>query len=281
MARSARTVLMLLLASACLACSPSTQATVQPHRDQVAFFERPRTWASVKSSGEKVPTLVLIEPNPWAMVIGSDSPAFAAYEDGTVIWRTSNGFRTTRLNGSELDRLIAGMDPDALRRSYGRYEASDWTDQPEEELLLYRGGRPAFISVYGSLKSPDVRAKIPREIVTAFDRLKAFHPAESVEWLPDRIEVMVWPYEYAPEPSIQWPKDLPDLSDPRTIKRGDSFSIFVTSSRLAEVRALLARTSGKGAIDIDGKEWSASIRFPFPTERLWMAPNTEVGADKN
>jgi hypothetical protein len=159
------------------------------------------------------------------------------------------------------------------------YEGTGATDQPIEDLLLYHGPKPGLISVYGSLESPEVRAKIPPEIVRAYDRLKAFNPPDSTEWLPDRVEVMVWPYEYAPEPSIQWPKDLPDLNDARAVKRGDSFSIFVPSSKLPELRAFLARRNEKGAIDINGKKWAASIRYPFPAERLWMTPNPEVEAD--
>lgn len=31
------------------------------------------------------PLIVLLEANPWLMAIGSDSPSFALYDDGTAI----------------------------------------------------------------------------------------------------------------------------------------------------------------------------------------------------
>jgi hypothetical protein len=98
------------------------------------------------------------------------------------------------------------------------------------------------------------------------------------QWLPQNIEVMVWPYEYAPEASIDWPRDLPNLDDPSTVSRGDLFSIFVPAAKLEKVQTVLARRKEKGAIVINGKKWAAGIRFPFPQEQLWMAPNQELGA---
>lgn len=273
----------ILLSLLCLGCSPTKEASPQarPQRDQMRFFERPAALAAVRASGEPVPVLVLIKQDAWLDVLGSDSPMFALYEDGTVIWRKGDGFRTTRLNQSAMERLLAELNPDALRPLYGRYDALQVTDQPEEDLLLYRGERPTFISVYGSLDSSAVRGSTPTAIVSAYDKLKQFNPPQSTDWLPDSIEVMVWPYAYAPEPSIKWPKDLPDLNDPHTLKRGDSFSIYIRSSKLQEVRAFLAHRSEKAAIEIDGKKWMVGIRFPFPTERLWMAPNPEIKAAAN
>lgn len=277
---------------ACFACSSAKQApakhdpaqqqttTLQPRRDQVRFYERPATLDAVRTSGEPIPAVVLIQRDAWADVLGSDSPLFALYEDGTVIWRKANGFRATRLSPSGVQRLIGSLNPDALRALYGRYQGEQGTDQPEEDLLLYRGDKPTFISVYGSLDNQYVRTSVPALIATAYDWLKAFNPPSSAAWLPERIEVMLWPYEYAPDASVEWPKDLPDLRDARTVKRGDSFSIFVPSSKLQEVRALLARRKEKGAIKINGRKWAAGIRFPFPTERLWMAPNPEIAEQK-
>lgn len=276
-----RTAISFLLTISCIACTPAKQATVQPQPDQVLFFERPLTLAAARKSNEPSPLVVLLERDPWLMVVGSDSPAFALYEDGTVIRRTSTGFRKSRLTGKELGQLLAGLNLEAMPPLYGRYEAEDSTDQPEQDLLIYQGNKPVFISVYGSLDQPEVRSKIPKAIVAAYDALKAFDHSPSREWLPDNIEVMVWPYEYAPEPSIKWPEEWPGLNDPNTVERGESsFSIYMPSARLGDVRAFLDRRSAKGAVEIDGRKWSASIRFPFPQEKLWMAPHPELDSTK-
>ncbi len=271
-----RLSLALLLIATSIACAPARQSTVQPQPDQVAFFDRPLTLVAARQSKMPAPTIVLLEPDPWSNVLGSDSPSFVLYEDGTVIRRTANGYGISRLSGEQQTQFLKGLNIEALRPWYGRFVVEQATDQPEQDLLVYRGKQPLFISVYGSLKEPSVRAKVPGAIVAAFDRIKEFKHAPTNDWLPEKIEVMIWPYEYAPDASIKWPAEWPDLSDPSTMKRGDSFSIFVPSSELAELKAFLSRRKEKGAIEIDGKKWAASIRFPLPHEKLWMAPHPEL-----
>jgi hypothetical protein len=269
-----------LVALSLNACSPPKQeeadtATVEPQRNQVGFFERPVTLAAVRASGEAIPALVLLETDAWAAVMGSDSPRFALYNDGTAIWRRGDGFRTKRLNGSEMAQLYADLNLDYLGPLHGYYDAAPMTDQPEATILDYRRDKATIVSVYGSLSSPEVRRKTPKAIVGVYDKLLSFDQP-GADWLPDKVEVMVWPYEHAPEASIVWPKDLPDLTDASTVQRGDSFSIYVPSSKLRHIRDFLAHRKEKGAIEIGGKKWAAAIRFPFPAERLWMAPNVEA-----
>ena len=86
---------------------------------------------------------------------------------------------------------------------------------------------------------------------------------------------MIWPYEYAPEASIVWPKNWPGLHDVSTVKRGDSYSIFVPSADYAAVRHFLDTEKEKGAVEIGGKKWAVSIRMPFPGERSWMGRSGE------
>ncbi len=172
-------------------------------------------------------------------------------------------------------RLFADLNLDYLGQLHGHYDAAPMTDQPEATILDYRRDKATIVSVYGSLSSPKVRRKTPNTIVSVYDKLKGFD-RPGIDWLPDKVEVMVWPYEYAPEASIVWPEDLPDLTDASTVQRGDSFSIYVPSSKLRQVRDFLARRKEKGAIEIGGRKWAAAIRFPFPAEHLWMAPNTEA-----
>lgn len=267
----------LLLVSSATGCTPAEPTKVQPQPDQVLFFERPQTLAAARKANSPSPVLVLLENNPWAMVLGADSPTFALYEDGTIIQRTPTGFMTARLTAKELEKLLAGLHLEAMPPLYGRYHAAESTDQPKQDLLIYWGKRPVFISVYGSLKDPEVRSKIPTEIVAIYDKLSGFGHSPSEEWLPDNIEVMIWPYEHAPDPSIKWPDGWPSLSDPKTVRRGeDSFSIYIPSTKLNETLAFLESGTKKGAVEIDGKKWSASVRFPFPHEELWMAPHPEL-----
>jgi hypothetical protein len=274
-----RNTLLVVLMSCSIGCSPGAsdnadREAVRPQSDQVQFFERPATLVAARKADQPAPLVVLLENDPWRAVIGSDSPMFALYEDGTVIQRVGTGFTTTRLTAREMKQVVGPLD---LSRYYGRFVADDASDQPEQTFLDYRSAKPVFVSVYGSLHDREVRSRLPKDVVSAYDTLIAFRHPRSRPWLPEHVEVMIWPDDHARDPSVRWPQEWPDLDDPRTVRRGeDSFSLYLSSARLPEVRALLGRVSAKGALELDGRTWSASIRFPFPLEDLWMADNSEA-----
>jgi hypothetical protein len=209
------------------------------------------------------------------MVIGSDSPAFALYSDGTAIFRTKAGFKSTKLNQKQQANLLRPFENPGLAALAGGYEAEEATDQPENTLLVYRNNEPFYISVYGSLGDKSVRAKVPSAITGAFDQLRKFRPSATQAWLPKKVEVMASPYEHAPYRSIIWPQRWPDLKNPTTRKRGDSYSIFIASAELPALKAFLASEKEKGAVEINDRKFAASVRLPFPHEALWMAPATK------
>lgn len=274
-------MLALALVACCSGCSRPENAeseTLRPEVHAADFYEGAVTLAAARKSGEPLPLVVLLVRDPWAQVIGSDSPKFALYEDGTVIQRAGAGFTLARLSKAETKRLLDKLNPRALERHYGSFRADDATDQPEQSLRVYQGEKPIFISVYGSLERPEVRSRLPKDLTAAYDMLGAFSHPQSQPWLPDKIEVMVWPFESAASPPLAWPAGWPDLSDPTTVRRADDlFSIYMPSSRFAELRALLlARGKENRPISLDGRKWAASIRFPFPQEGLWMAPSEEA-----
>ncbi len=261
---------------ACNGSAPSDSATlVKPDQSRMAFFHRPVALAAARASAESYPLIVMLMSNPWLMVIGSDSPAFALYSDGTVIFRTKTGFKSTKLDQKQQANLLRTFENPDLAAVAGNYKAENATDQPDNTLLVYGNKEPIYISVYGSLEDKLVRAKLPLAITNAFDKLQNFRPLAAETWLPDKVEVMAWPYEDAPDRSIIWPQRWPDLKDPTTRKRGDSYSIFIAAAELPTLKAFLASTKEKGAIEINGKKFAASVRLPFPRESLWMAPATK------
>ena len=270
---AARTLLLAGLTAFILSCDLPDKGTLRGDLTQVAAFNCPSALVAARKSAEPAPLLVLLETNPWEMVIGSDTPAFALYENGQVIYRTGSGYKSIKLDPNEQSRFLDSLQLDGLSRLTGGYRASQATDQPQTYLLVYAGREPAFISVYGSLDVKSVRAQLPPEIATLRNKLRAFEDDRASKWLPDHVEVMIWPYEYAPEPSIVWPERWPGLNAPTTRERGEgSFSIFVPSAEFEQLRAFLASQRPKGAVEIGGKKWAASFRLPFPHERLWMAP---------
>ena len=234
------------------------------------------------------PVLVVLERNPWLMVIGSDSPTFALYDDGSVIWLRDKPTKDEPFSRGTTPSAKAALKeviPYDLEKFSEHYELTSWTDQPttviwtpQKTISIYGRWRPASDPVASDpqLKAIAERDKkmsdsLPAEIRESLLRIDAQRKHEGDAWLPNRVEVMLWPYEYAPEESLVWPKKWPGLSATSTAKRGeDSYSVFLPSEELAALREFLAKRRQRGAVLIDGKKMSASFRFPFPKEELWM-----------
>jgi hypothetical protein len=251
---------------------------LQPTADQGAmiFFDRPRALAAARRSSLPMPLVVLVESDPWLGVIGSDSPAFALYADGTALYRTEAGYKSVRLDSAAQGALLRSLSLADLSRAAGAYQASDDTDQPRTDLLVYAGDEPFYISIYGNMAASKVRARMPDAIVAAYDILHGFKRAAAQDWLPDKVEVMLGRYDNAPEASIVWPKDWPGLDDPSTRKRHeDQYSLFLPATELGRLRKFLATRHEKGAVLIGGKKWSVGVRLPFAHEELWMPPKPE------
>jgi hypothetical protein len=234
------------------------------------------------------PVAVLIQTDPWLDVIGSDTPMVAIYDDGQIVYKKREKGKASTLLHKQLSRealaeikrkLSSFGDYSTLKRHYDLMP--NVTDQPEAEFYLSLGGKEFVTEVYG-LAVPD--AKLPA--YTVFDRaekpdklpqaIKDLHTyligldfADAKPWMPTYVEVMIWPYEYAPNESIHWPKDWPGLESPNTLHRGEAYSIFLPGQELPRLRAFLKTRREKGAIDIQGKKWAACFRFTFPSEPVW------------
>jgi hypothetical protein len=234
------------------------------------------------------PILVILEQNPWLSVIGSDSPTLALYDDGTIAYlrekpTAEEPFQTRRVKEPKVKaQELLGFDPAKMK---SLYELSSATDQPTTVIWT-----PAKkIEIYGSWRKPrgtDVNSdpqwkamvelertmweSLPIEIRSMLARIDQERAIEGKSWFPSAVEVMLWPYEYAPDASIDWPKTWPALTAKDTRKRGDSFSVFLPSEHWEELRGFLATRKERGAVLIDGKKMAAATRFPFPREEAWM-----------
>lgn len=237
-----------------------------------------------KPLGSGYPLFVVKGQSPWRMALGSESPNFALYDDGNAIYQREEGFKSVRLHRWELSRLVNRLGLAELPKLAKHYSVAPYTDANTHIFYIFGGSKPSVISVYGELRvraleidgkpANKLVSMVPEPIVTAYDIANAFDHPRATTWLPERVEVYVWPYEYAPEASIHWPKTWPGLNDPSTEKRDDGYSLYVSSKELPALQRFLATKTEKGAVEIGGKKWSASVRCPFPKERLWesLAP---------
>ena len=233
------------------------------------------------------PLAIFIQSNPWAMVIGSDTPRVAVYENGEVIFvKKVNDqlvYHHIALDSDELEKVREQLKPVlALKDLKAQYNVMPHvTDQPEAMFYFRDANREVATSVYGlSISRTQLPAHIefqggaektapPEELLKLHKWFSELDYANSKEWTPKYVEVMLWDYSYAPEASIQWPNDWPSLSSDRAFKRGDSYSIFMDGLLLPKLRDFLATQKRSGAVAIAGKKMAASYRFTFPGERYW------------
>lgn len=272
---------ILICVAACSGTTPKSDTVAalveqaRPDPAGIEFFRRPKTLAKVRASANPGPLLILLQTDPGLMVIGSDSPKVALYEDGTLIYVRNNQYNSTTLTPVQIKTLLKRLEVGSLLS--GRYNAAPgWTDQPDNNLLIYAGERPRLISIYGNLQSANVRARLPSKLAQAFKSLSELSDPVAKPWLPKYIEVMLSPYRYAPDRSIVWPKHWADLHSSQAKRRGvDAYSIFLPSSELAELQRFLGSRKERAAVEIGGDKWSAHIRMPFLHEELWMMPKTD------
>lgn len=231
-------------------------------------------WGQHFNSTYGQPIVVLIETDPWLMVIGSDVPSFALYENGQIIYRrvTANhiSYVEVKHDRAQTQAIIKTLGiTDTLLSGRSVIEASAATDQPTNVLLL-NFGKGKQIQVYGSLRNPqsEARAQIPLAFLTVYDHLIQFDDKAATEWLPDSVEVLATGYGHSPKAPLPWNTSWNDLKSPSTVKRGANlYSIYLSKNQFTDFLKLLKRLQEKQAVAIDGEKFSLSYRLPFPNIR--------------
>lgn len=228
------------------------------------------------------PIAVVLQAGTW-LTISADMPLLAIYDDGQVISRTSAPATPTSLHTHLSDaalrtitqQLVSFGDSSQLKRVYDPTVFG--TDQPHTMIYLHLEGKTFTTTVYGLSLSETKRPayifqhpdRLPTLLKDLYGYLIGLDFPEAQPWRPASIEVQIWPYAYAPDPSIHWPEDWPGLDSPSTLKRGNSYLIFLPGTALPKLRALLRTRQARGAVEIDKQKWAVSFRFIFPGERLW------------
>ncbi|QDH34899.1 hypothetical protein [Porphyrobacter sp. YT40] len=195
------------------------------------------------------PLIVYIETDPWAMVIGSDSPRFVLYEDGTVIYRTETGYQAVTLAAADSAALAAKVKLAGIN-DYTDY--TKVTDQPSSIIIDFRD--KLAVVAYGATSQHRDRGDASDRLLSMITLLREYRSPDAAPWEPDAIEVMIWPYEYAPEASIIWPAEWPGLDHAATVQRGDSYSLFIPISDKDALLAFLETRKARGAVEIGGKK---------------------------
>jgi hypothetical protein len=221
------------------------------------------------------PLIVWLENDPWRMVIGSDSPTFALYEEGQLIYLKEDetgepGYFFVTLTETEKSQFLEMLAIDPQFFTLERYyEATEWTDQPNHTLLVSDHGPLKRVDVYGDVRGEaEVKQKTPRPFLELVEKLSRYDHPQATLWLPKEVEIMVWPYNSSE--ALPWPADWPDLEHPTTWYRGnDSYSLYLAWPQFEQFREMIEQES-PSALLINDKTWTYGYRYPFLNEHLWL-----------
>ena len=214
------------------------------------------------------PLVVFTETDPWTMVIGSDVPSFVIYETGQIIYKQIENkqlkFYEVTFGKSDIQKIIKSLGiTNSIYKLPDYTEASYATDQPDNELIINLDSSK-IIRVYGDVGT-DTKARnaTPKEFLEIYDNIRKYRNNKAIEWLPDKIEVMFWDYDYAPN-KRPWIVGYPDLNSNTTIKRGDDYSVFIDKKDYDEFKKYYSSMGEKEAVEINGKKMAIAYRLPFP-----------------
>jgi hypothetical protein len=160
---------------------------------------------SAQSTGFGKPLLWYTQYNPWAMFMGADGPTFTVYESGQVIYWKDKKYHLVVLSSPDLQDLLAKFQLTDTFFVRSRWiSASETTDQPTYVLRTDLDTLKRF-SIYGDMEDAGTRAKVPRQLDVIYDLIHSFEDDQAVDWIPDKIGIMLSAYDNALGESIPWP----------------------------------------------------------------------------
>jgi hypothetical protein len=227
--------------------------------------------AARRAEWERRAPLVLVhERNPWTE---SDGPTLALYPDGTLIyWSPAEHggvFRTARLSQEQIDEFISRVDSEEFRLQQPAPAFDFSSDAARSVITVRRPGQPSkCFGLLGSLRgqrkfspnfSPRLRA--------ALEFLAMYEHPQAVEWIPERIEVALWPAPESTQPDLVWPAELPGLEAGIHASSDESYALCLTREQYALLEPLLESRAPGQAFHVGNRRRIVYVRCAFPHER--------------
>lgn len=221
--------------------------------------------------GKDMPVVMVREENPWT---GGSGPTLALYPEGKIIyWSPKAGggeFHTAQLSEPEKLEFLNRVGVDALPLD-GTSNSPGlnylWLDAATYTVILRSPDRPwrSFANV-GSLRGAwrGQAAGVSAELGAVLDFLATYrHPMEDV-WVPETVEVTLWPMEKGDGPVLPWPAGLPTLNAARKDPEEGSYILVLTREQYANIRPMLDHPQRGQRWRLDGKLWLVNVAYRFP-----------------
>ncbi len=220
----------------------------------------------------KYPKFIFIEMDPWNSVIGSDSPHFALYNNGQVIYldREKRSFFSGELDQASLVE-IDNLTLEAMGNEHQSFNEDLLpTSQPDNFFYFFRDGELfRKINIYGNLWENQKLLEGP--LKNLFNHICSFKVSGAKPWLPQFIEVLLWDFSYA-KTAIKWPDGLPGIDHERTQSSpsNNRLRIYLNQREFEILKPILETKASNEAVLLGDMKLALSYRFPFPLESLWM-----------
>jgi len=231
-----------------------------------------------------VPLAVLIERSPWMVAVGSDTPFFALYDNGLVIYlhQSRDGeevYVSEKLSSKQFKKLRNQLKPTkAFLNLKSEYVTVLGSNQPRTIFYLSDGTQSKLVTVYGPVwnrytqrldkvegwRGPD---NLPTILGRLCEKAKKYRHPKATVWVPNYFELMVHPNMFGSLPR-HWPKHWPGLADKLAWDHGDLTSVFVPGADYEHVQNYAHEHS-----DVVPLRMGASIstvRYVFPNEPMWL-----------
>lgn len=215
---------------------------------------------------EDAPIVLWTGSDPWLHVIGADSPSFALYESGRVIYRdpeSQDGPRwlTVVLDHGQVAEFIDALDVDGFLELDGYIELAGATDQPTDRFIIQTEGCIAAVSAYG-LNGYGAEPA-PEALERVHAAISGFRHADAVEWQPSTYEVTLSLSDRSAQ--FDWADEWPGLDHPAAwARRDDAFSLYFSPDHHAALLKILE--DGPRYAELDERVWQVNFRIPFPHE---------------
>lgn len=213
--------------------------------------------------------------DPWAMFMGAEGPIFILYDSGKILFWRNGGYQLIQATEQGKEELIIDLSLSDTLFSKSRFiNAVD----PKNEIVCcdhptytisFRKDTVNRVTVLGSIRHAAYRKNIPDQFLSVHDFVTNFDDDKAINWIPEKIEVLLSDYSHSPTTPIKWPSDWPDLNSPDTRMQGGGYaiSVYLDKKHLKQLKKLLKQRREKQAFEINGMKYFVGYRFPIPG--LW------------
>jgi hypothetical protein len=146
------------------------------------------------------------------------------------------------------------------------------SDQRTVEILVRAGKRWQYVAAYGLGR--DGRATTPggtappAALAKAYGTLLGLPIPGAAPWVPEKVEVLLWPFGAAREASAPWPSTVPKPQRGFLAPDGGVYKHVVAGVHEAALRAHMSSLGPSQATALDGQKWTMDVRPLVPDEDI-------------